>query len=233
MQSEDRLIHFSTELIHAPRQHARPALQKLYYELSQTRHGAYDNTDFSHPTHARFHSRRGAKAQSAALFLPDRVVLIEEWVEIALSEFSDRVDTVAQHVLSDLGVGSFVAQSATLRSTFALTHYPDARQFLIERVCGQGGQIDPYFRRPIATGGLRFALPESTEHGGNLNVIVESYRNSASEVFVEVKGVFANRSVDGEDLEKLREPISICREFITDSVFPFLDQYDTPKVDPV
>ena len=233
MQSEDRLIHFSSELIHAPRQHARTALQKLYYELSQTRHGAYDNTDFSQPTHARFHTRRGAKAQSAALFLPDRVVLIEEWVEMALSDFSDRVCTVAERALSELGVENFVAQTATLRSTFALTHYGDAREFLMERVCGQSGLIDPHFRRPIATGGLRFALPEGPDHAGNLNVIIESYRNSASEVFVEVKGIFAKRNVDAENLEKLREPISLCREFITDSVFPFLNQYDTPKADRV
>jgi hypothetical protein len=233
MQSEDRLIHFSSELIHAPQQHARPALQKLYYELSQTRHGAYDNTDFAQPTHARFHTRRGAKAQSAALFLPDRCVLIEEWVEIALSDFSERVITVAQRVLDDLAVSAFVAQTVTLRSTFALTHYPDAREFLMERVCRQGGQIGPHFKRPISTGGLRFALPESPEHSGNLNVLIESFRNDAREVFVEVKGVFPNRNVTAENLETLRKPISVCREFITDSVFPFLNQYDTPAEDPV
>jgi hypothetical protein len=95
VQSEDRIIHFSVELIHAPVQSKVQDLQKLYFELSQTRLGAYDSTDFTNPLQARFYSRRGKKTQSFALFLPDRIVLVEEWADVPLSDFQERVREVA------------------------------------------------------------------------------------------------------------------------------------------
>lgn len=231
MQSEDRLVHFSTELMHPPKQHQRPALQKLYFELSQTRGASYDSTDFSQPPHARFYSKRGNKAQSVALFLPDRLVLIEEWADIALSSFLDKVREVGRRVLTELGLKLFIAQTATLRSTFALTHFEDAREFLLDHACGQAERIAPHFQRPVATGGLRFVLPETPEHPGNLHVVIESYRHNAKEVFVEVKGVFGGQQIDVETIEKAVDHIQLCRRFISNNVFSFLNQYDTPKED--
>ena len=225
MQSEDRLIHFSTELIHAPVQHKIATLQKLYYELSKTR-GAYDSSDFSTPPQFKFYSRRSANAQSILVFLPDRIVLVEEWADIALSDFLEKVREVGARVLPCLGIPCFVAQTATLRSTFALTHFDDARVFLIDHACGQANRIGPYFQRPVAVGGLRFVLPETPDHPGTLHVIIESFRHSMKEVFVEVKGVFGNQQLDGETLPKAIDHIQMVRSFISDNIFPFINQYD-------
>ncbi len=228
MQREDRLIHFATELVHGPRQHERQALQKLYFDLSQMPHAAYDNIDFSQATHARFHSRRG-KAQSFVLFLPDRVLLGEEWSDIVLGDFLRKVDEIGKRVVTDLGASVINAQTATVRSTFALSHFDDARIFLLDHLCGQEGKIGPHFRRPMVTGGLRFVLPETPEHKGAYHVLIESFRHNAKEIFVEVKGVFANVGVDIENVHRLGENVTAVRKFILDSVFPFLDQYDTPQ----
>lgn len=225
MHAEDRLIHFSTELIHPPVQHKAAALRQLYYELSKTRAG-YDSSDFSVPPQYKFYSRRGAKTQSISLFLPDRVVLIEEWADIALSDFLEKVREVGSRVLSQLGVPFFAAQTATLRSTFALTHFEDARVFLLDHACGQEGRISPHFRRPISVGGLRFVLPETPESPGTFHVVVESFHQNYKEVFVEVKGVFANRRIDVEGLQGAVDAIRTVRAFICDNVFPYLDQYD-------
>ncbi len=226
MQTEDRPIHFSTELLHTPRVHPLPALQKLYYELSQTRHAAYLSSDFTPKSPARFITKRGKKTQSIAAFLPDRVLVAEEWVDVPLASYLDRVETVAEHVGTELGITQFAAHTATIRTTFALTHFDDARVYLFEQMCGLEGKLGAHIGRPIGVGGLRLVLPETPEHSGTLNVTIESYRFSRNEVFVEVRGVFAARPIVTGALGALRENFGLVRGFISDNIYPFLAQFD-------
>ena len=228
MHAEERIIHFSTELIHGPAPRKKEALQRLYFDLSQTRGAGYDSTDFTDPNQARFYSRRG-KTQSIALFLPDRAVLIEEWADSTLSDFVDKVGEVAPRILGCLGAPRYLAHTVTIRATFALTHFSDARVFLLDHVCKQENKIGPHFGRPIATGGLRFVLPESNEHNGNLNVIIESFRHSRNEVFVEAKGVFGRQPVDAESVSVILDNARAVRAFISERVYPYLEQFDHPK----
>ncbi|MBI5094896.1 MAG: hypothetical protein HZB26_20980 [Candidatus Hydrogenedentes bacterium] len=229
MHAEDRSIHFSTELIHAPVQYQVPALQKLYYELGQTRTAAYDSSDFSVPGRPQFHSKRPPRSQSVAVFLPDRIVLIEEWADGPLSAFIDKVKEVSARTLGDLGPTEFVAQTVTLRSTFGLTHFADARAFLLDHVCSQEGRLAPHFRRPIGVGGMRFMLPETPEHQGNFQVIIESFQQSVNDVFVEVKGIFAQQHITAESLFVAIHHIQDVRAFIVEHVFPYLNQFDRAK----
>lgn len=226
MQSEDRIIHFSAELIHQPSLPQKDALQKLYFELSQTRHGGYDSTDFSNPGNPRFYSRRGQRTQSLLLFLPDRVVLVEEWTDMPLSDFLDKVKEIAPKVLMARNAPEYVAHTATIRSTFALTHYDDARVFLIDHLCNQAGKIAPHFGRPIAVGGIRYVLPETNEHPGTYNVTIESFRHSRNEVFVEVKGVFGRRRVKPEETDIILSNLKQVRTFISTRAFAYLNQFD-------
>lgn len=224
MQSEDRIIHFCVELIHRPAPVKRPVLQKLYYDLSQTR-VAYDNIDMANGMQARFHSRRG-KAQSLMVFLPDRVLMVEEWADIALSDFEEKVRLGAPMVLGAREVRQVVIHSVTIRSTFALTHFNDARAFLLDNACGLEGLIAPHFKRPIATGGLRFVFPETNEHPGAIHVNIESFRHSNNEVFVEVKGIYGRQPVEANAIEPVLENLHKTRAFIIDRVYPFLQQFD-------
>lgn len=231
MQSEDRVIHFGVELIHKPIQHKKEALQKLYFELSQIRNAGYDSTDFTRMAQPRFYSKQGKRSQSVALFLPDRVLMVEEWADIPMSAFLERVEAMAEKVLEFGEFETFLAHTATIRSTFALSHFDDARVFLLEQVCQQGNRIGPHFQRPIAVGGLRFTLPETDEYPGNLQVNIESFRQSRSEVYVEVKGIFARQKVSGAELDVVLDHVRGVRSFITERVFPYLDQYDLPAGD--
>ncbi len=228
MQSEDRLIHFSTELLHPPTKHTDESLRKLYFELSQRRETAYKSSDFNVAGQVRFQTRSGERTQSVAIVLPDRVAVAEEWTLIPMSEFYTKVETVGECALSALNVANFVAQTATVRATFALTHYEDARVFLLDHVCKQSEKISPFFQRPIGVGGLRFVLPETEDHPGNLHVLIESYKHSRNEIFVEAKSIFLNRKIGREDLSAACENIKQVRSFISDCVHPFLDQYDVP-----
>lgn len=226
MQAEDRVIHFSCELIHQPVTPRKELLQQLYIELAQTR-AAYDSTDFTHVQQARLYSRRGGRAQSIALFLPDRVFLIEEWPDIPLSVFLEKVGEVAPRVLEMLKQRQYLVHSATVRSTLALTHYRDSRVFLMDNMCNQANRIGPHFRRPIAVAGLKFVLPETSEHAGMLHVAIESFTQSQHEIYTEVKGVFA-RPVGAEEVEIVKKNIRAVRDFIPASITPFLSQYDQP-----
>lgn len=227
MQSEDRLIHFSTELIHPPMRHKVPDLQKLYYDLTQTC-AAYDSVDFSTPQY-RFYSRRPPNIQSVALFMPDRTVLIEEWADMPFSGFLEKVREVGLRAISVLNIPFFAAQTATLRSTFALSHFEDARIFLIDHACGQADRIGPYFRRPVAVGGLRFVLPETPDYPGTYHILIESFRHNSREIFVEVKTVFTNLRIDPENIMTATHNVVAARNFITKSIYPYLEQFDIPQ----
>lgn len=227
MQSEDRIIHFSAELIHGPAPLRKDALQRLYFELSQTRHG-YDSTDFTNPLQWRFYTQNG-KTQSLLLFLPDRVVLVEEWAALPLSDFLERLREVATRAFPARQAPRILAHTATIRATFALTHFEDARVFLLDNVCQQEGRIGPFLQRPLAVGGLRFVFPETNEHPGALHVIIESFRHSRNEVFVEVKGIFGRAPVELENIEQVLGNIRSVRHFISEKIHPYLNQYDLPR----
>jgi hypothetical protein len=226
MQSEDRLIHFSTELFHPPVELKKQVLQRLYYEFSQIALLGYDSSDFSLPNQARFYSRRGQKSHSVAAFLPDRVALVEEWVDIPLADFVDKVRLVGEQALTALGFPPYVAQVVTLRSTMGLTHYEDARVFLLEKVCQQSDSINHHFKRPIGVSGMRFVLPETPDHPGTLNIVIESFRFSQREIFVEVKGAFHNLSIGADSLQTAATHVNLVRDFIRRNIFGFLDAYD-------
>lgn len=226
MQAEDRVIHFCLELIHQASPLNRAALQKLYFDLSQTRAG-YDSIEVGEAAQARFYSRRD-RAQSVLLFLPDRALIIEEWAGIPLSDFEEKVRVIAPRLPEARGAGVFMVHAATLRSTFALTHFEDSRVFLLDRACGQQGKITPFFQRPIATGGLRFVLPETADHPWTLHLNIESFRHSNNEIFVEAKGIFGKEQVSASDTEKLIANLRLVRQFISDKVYRYLQQYDQP-----
>lgn len=228
MHADDRIIHFSTELIHRAVPYKKEALQKLYFDLSQTKYG-FDSTDFTNPSQVKFYSRRGPRTQSLALFLPDRVLLVEEWTDISLNEYLDKLKDFAPRLLAAREVPSFAVHAATVRSTFALSaQHPDGRNFLLDTVCGQAGKVTPYFRRPLAKAGLSFNFPQTAEDPGNYTVVVEPFMHSVGEMYVEVKGVFAQPAIDLENTEALTENVRSVRRFISERVFPFLNQYDLP-----
>ncbi len=231
MQAEDRPIHFSTELLFPPFQLNTPVMQRIYYELSQHPLTAYDSADFNQAGPPRLVTARG-KTQSVLLFLPDRLVVIEEWVDITLGQFIEKTRTIMATVFASCELENVIAQTVTLRTTFALTHFQDARVFLLDHVCGQEGSIWPHFQRPVGVGGIRFILPRTAEHPGDLHVIIESFIQSPNEVFVEVKGIFGELQVNEASVETLGANARHVRSFITQSVYPYLQQYDHPQEEP-
>ncbi len=226
MQHEDRLIHFSTELFFPPFQLKAPVLQRLYYELSQLPGMGYDSIELGKQGPPRFHSKRGEKTQSLAIFLPDRVLMVEEWVDMPLSVFLDKTREVARRMIDAFEFEAYTAQTATVRSTFALTHFDDARVFLLDHVCSQSGRIGPHFQRPIMVGGIRFVLPHAPNIPGDLHVIIESYRHSRNEVFVEAKSVYSALHATASEVSALAENIEHTHGFIRNNIFNYLQQYD-------
>jgi len=229
MHSEDRSIHYSCEVFHAPLQHKQAAIQKLYFELSQTPGASYDNTNFTIPGQPRLFSKRGDKSQSIAVLLPDRVMIIEEWADCTLSDFCHRLQLVAEKAMEALGINAYIAQTITLRSTCGLTHFPAALPFLMDYACQQKGKIEPFFQRPLAIGGLKFVLPESPEHPGTFHIAIEPFRQEPREVFVEVKAAYRGQPIQAGDLDTIAERVTDARNFVTDSIYPYLNQFDTAQ----
>ncbi len=225
MHPEDRPIHFATELFYPPFQIKIPVLQKLYYDLSLTP-AAYHGADFAPPGPPRFHSRRGLNSQSLALFLPDRLVIVEEWVDIAFEQFLNKVREVARRTFDAFELSAYVAQTVTLRTVFALSNVPDARAFMLENICGLKEDILSVFGRPIGVGGMRFVFPPTPEKPEEVHLLVESFRHNVREVFVEVQTFLANVELSGRSLDTIIENIVKARRFIDERVRCFLEPYD-------
>lgn len=226
MHAEDRLIHFSVELIHAPAKREKAQIQELYFELSKIPGAGYDNTEFSVPNQPRFYTRRGSKTQSVMVILPDRLLIVEEWADCTLNAFVDRVANATECAKRVLNIQAILAQTAVMRAACALSHFSDARVFLIDHVCKQEGRIGPFFQRPIAVAGLRFVLPATPDHPGTYHIAIEPFRHALSELFVEAKAVYKSDDADGISSEDAANRLHEVRGFIRDNVYPYLDQFD-------
>lgn len=228
MHSEDRSIHFSSEVFHGPVQHKQADVQRLYFELSQIPGAGYDNTNFTVPGQPRLFSKRGKQTQSVAVLLPDRIMIIEEWADCAVEDFCNRLRIVIDQAAAVLGVGPFLAQTITLRSTCRLTHFEQALPFLMDHVCQQAGKINPFFARPLAIGGLKFVLPETPDHRGTLHISIEPFRQEPREVFVEVKAAYRGEPTPVDEVEVFTGRVLESRSFVTENIYPYLNQFDAP-----
>lgn len=231
MHAEDRVIHFSTELMHPPAQHAKASLQRLYFELSKTR-ASFDGSDFTTPGQGTFFSRRGERSQSLGLFLPDRMAFIEEWADLPMQDFLAKVREALPVALDVLAVPAVHLQVVTLRSTLVPSHYRDARVFLVDRVCNQEGRLGPYLKRPIGIGGFRLVLPETPQSRGTIHLAIESFRHDPREVLVEVKALYNDPLKSADKVGAVLQNIQATRAFIVECVQPFLEQYDVPQEAP-
>ncbi len=226
MQTEDRPIHFSVELLHPPSPINKEALQKLYAEIAGTKVG-YDSIDLSFPVQARFYTNHTNKSQSVVLFLPDRAIIIEEWTVVTFSNFLEKVGFLVPKILSARNQTLFIAHIGTIRSTFGLTNYHDAKLFITEKLFRQNHDtLIEYFGRPIATVGVRFVLPESNETPGVIHIAIESFRHNKKDVFVEIRGIFGRTPITATSVGILIENLKNLREFVTNRIQYYLAQFD-------
>ena len=229
MHAEDRTIHFSTELIHPPLQRDKAKVQEFYFELSKIPGVGYDNTEFRVPNQPRFYTRRGDKTQSVMVLLPDRMLMIEEWADTTVAGFTDKIGKAIDCARNVMNIGPILAQTATIRSVCTVSHYDNAKSFLMDTVCNQQGRVDSFFQRPVAVGGLRFVLPATPEFEGTYHIGIEPFRQGVSEVFVELKGVYKTNGGEGITTESLATHLHEMRAFIADNIYPYLNQYDTAQ----
>ncbi len=226
MHIEDRPIHFSAELIHPPTPINKESLQRLYYELIGSP-VSYDSIDLSFPMQTRFYSMRGNKSQSILLFLLDRTIVIEEWASITFDEFLNKIKGLAPKILETRKQPVFLAHTGTLRSTFALTNYDDAKTFIVEKLLNQTNELMfDHFGRPLTTAGIRFVFPESNDTPGIYHVLIESFRHSKKELFVEVRGIFGRTPVSTQNIDLIINNLKEMREFLIKRLQPFLAQFD-------
>lgn len=226
MQKEDRPIHFSVELIHPPSPINKEAIQKLYAELVGTKAG-YDSVDFSFPMQARFYTNHGNKSQSIVLFLPDRVLITEEWTIITFSDFLEKVEILVPKILNARNQSLFLVHIGTIRSTFGLTQYQDAKTFIVEKLFHQTQEsLIDYFGRPISTLGIRLVLPESNDTPGLIHIAIESFRHNKKDIFVEIRGIFSKNPITPVAVKPLLDNLIALREFLTTRIQYFLAQFD-------
>ena len=71
--------------------------------------------------------------------------MVEEWADIPLSTYAEKVRLATPMILEAREVSQVVVHSVTVRSTFALTNFNDARVFLLDTACQLAGRISPFF----------------------------------------------------------------------------------------
>ena len=65
------------------------------------------------------------------------------------------------------------------------------------------------------------------DNPGDLHVIIESFKHSAQEIYVEVKGVYAQQQINLEQPDDAIANLKRVRQFITERIYPFLNQFES------
>jgi len=226
-------IYFSTNLIHPPikLEESKDSIKEIYHELSKVKGCDYDNISFEgFPTSPPRFTKQQGKTVSSCLFLADRILIQEDWTDITLESFSQKIREISDRGFRLLKLGFILIQTCTVRSLFVPNHFADARVFLAEKTCGIGDKIMPYFKRPAHMFGMRLVFPPLKDVSHSFDVRIESFNQDPRKVFVETIGTFhLIQPITPANVDVALVNMSTTYGFCTNDVKNFLNQFDQPE----
>lgn len=233
MLGEPRSIYFSTELIHPPieLEGNKDSIKDIYHELSRIKGCDYDNIDFEgFPASPPRFTKKQGKTVSICSFARDRILVEEDWADITLDNFSQKIREILDRAFRLLNIKFLVIQSCTVRCLFTPGHSSDSRVFLAEKACGMKDKISPYFKRSAQMFGVRLLFPPLTQTPHSFDIRIESFNQDPRQIFVETKGTFLLiQPITPANVDVAVENMTMTYGFCTDETKNFLNQFDTPE----
>lgn len=220
-----RSIAFQAELIHAPRKHGAPSLQKIHAATFADSTCQYQNFAIVPGGAVLSNPQTAANRVSMASFLADRVQVREEMTGISRDDFRERLESLAGYAVSELGVDQFLVQNYVVRSLVNPRSFTDSREFMSRSLLNMEDEDLACLERAPQILGVRMVFPPPDPSQGIYNVRVESYAAEARSVFLENIGTFRVQ-VTAEHLDVIGQGFDQTYDFVDSNMVEFIAQFD-------
>ncbi|MHC5062910.1 MAG: hypothetical protein ACYTG5_02915 [Planctomycetota bacterium] len=225
MSYEPRTIAFGAEILHQPIAIQAETVQGIHNSLYQEQEIGYQNFQVSKDGIHLTNPGQTPGTISMATYLPDRIVIREEYRPCTVEEFATRVVNVGDTSYRSLGVNLSLAQQFWVRTLVNPRHVNDSRKFVAERFLAGGmGSLSP-FGRDLHSMGLRYTFLAPEDQEGMFSLRLEPWTQDCRSLWLEVVGQFT-RPINSSDLPNLSEHLYSTYEFMTGPSLEFVAQFD-------
>jgi hypothetical protein len=227
MSYEPRTIAFGAEVIHQPISLRPEVIQSIHNSLYQNRDHGYQNFQVAADGIHLSNPAQAPGSVSMVTFLPDRIILREEFRPCTVEEFAARLVSVTSISYRTLQVPMTLAQQFWTRSLVNTHHVRDSREFVANRMLEGGQSSLGCFRRPLFTLGLRYTFPQSEGNSQIVNLRIEPWPQDPRSLWLEVIGQLTHPTTV-DNLPELSSGLYSTYKFLTGPTFDYIGQFDKP-----
>jgi len=215
---------YQTELLFPPVRFTEPALKEFAFNLD--RQGvSYNQSRYADSALELIQSSSNSAETSRTVLKSDRLVVAHENVErFGFEICCEKVEVIGKMVIETFRMPFFLAQTHVLRKLVSPVGTPDARLYLLDRVCQFGDEKRKAFKRPVHGFGLRFVFPATQEDPTEFDVKVESFLRDGRLLFMENVGRF-HPPVVAQNLGALRAGLDRTNAFLLEQIASFFAQF--------
>ncbi|HLQ38516.1 MAG TPA: hypothetical protein VK348_11985 [Planctomycetota bacterium] len=228
MTYDPRTIAFHAEILYPPQQLRADVVQGIHNSLYKQPPLSYQNFQVAADGIHLTNLPQTPGMISIVTFLPDRMVLREEFRATTIEDFAMRVVEVASISFQALGIGTSLAQQFVVRSLVSPRHVRDGRELLAQRMVHDPEQGWRGFGRPLQSVGLHLSFPPTENQRENYQVRLETWHQDPRSVWIENTGVFAMPTAS-ENLPNLGNYLLATYRFLTGPIGDYLARFDQPQ----
>lgn len=215
---------YQTELMFPPVRFTETALKEFAFNLDR-KGVSYNQSRFAESALELVQTSTNSAETSRYVLKSDRLVVSHENVErIGFEIFCEKVEIIGKMVIEAFRMPFFLAQTHVLRKIVNPHGTPDARLYLLDRVCQFGDEKRKAFNRPVHGFGLRFVFPATQEDPTEFDVKVESFLRDGRLLYLENIGRF-HPPVVAQNLAALRAGLERTNAFLLEQIATFFAQF--------
>ena len=228
MTYEPRTIALGAEIVHPPIELKSQLVQNIHNSLFQRPEISYQNFQVANDGIHLSNPPQTPGGVSSVSFLPDRIVLREEFRPCTVEDFAQRVVNITSLSYRALSIEVSLGQQFWTRSLVNTRRVHDSRAFVAESMLVGGQKSLESFGRPIHTVGLRYTFPQTGGHAQIFNLRIEPWPQDPRSLWLEVVGQFAHQTKT-DNLTELGNYLYATYQFLTGPTFDYLAHFDQER----
>ena len=227
MSYDPRTIAFGAEIIHQPIALRPETVQSVHNALYGQAELSYQNFQVAADGIHLSNPAQTPGCMSLVSFLPDRIIIREEFRPCTVEEFATRLVNITSLSYRTLNVPVTLAQQFWTRSLVNTQHVKDSRDFVNDRLLAGGAASVDRFGRPLQMAQVTYTFPQTENDRGIFNLKIAPWLQDTRSLWLEVNGQYA-QPVTVENLPQLSDCLYSTYRFLTGPAFDYLGQFDKP-----
>lgn len=227
MTYEPRTIAFGAEIVHPPIELRAQQVQSIHSALFQQPELSYQNFQVAHDGIHLSNPAQSPGSISSVSFLPDRILMREEFRPCTVEDFATRLVNVTTLSYRTLRIPLSLGQQFWTRSLVNTRHIQDSRTFVADGMVVGGQQRLDTFGRPLHTVGLRFTFPQTENDPQIFNLRIEPWPQDPRSLWLEIVGQFAQQTKP-DRLPEFSSHLYKTYQFLVGPTFSYLEKFDRP-----